>query len=478
MSEQIKDAANNIIRIGDKFEKETFRYRKLFLLNQILLEIEKIENVFAKKKEHTVSWTERKRLLRELRIDPVHLEEAMEHKDIKEFYNGSMYGKIANFFFEPITKKVMHIFPQFTDRMHQQLMSSGMQILSNTYLSMLLFTSFLLLFVGSSLGVVIFYATSYAAGFFLGFVLAIISMLAFSLYPVYATMQRKKDLKKEYPFIVTHLAAIASTDIRSLPMFKALMKTKYSKSILLDANRVVNYVTIFGYSLPDSLKMTAANVPAKEICDLLIELAQKIDAGEDVKSYLNRKARTLIAKYRTKKAQKLLGYTNAYRETATVMKQLHFKGIYGLAILIATSIIVLDILYLTNGIFLPVLIGAVCIGWSPVVIDTYRSFEKNRKMEVEFFHFVHDLKKTQSLLKITKTYGTLDHYVKKLINQYRISIPLEQAMETFALDTENMLIQGAVATALETKKHGANIFDALDQVTTSKMTRHVLILRV
>ena len=79
MSEQIKDAANNIIRIGDKFEKETFRYRKLFLLNQILLEIEKIENVFAKKKEHTVSWTERKRLLRELRIDPVHLEEAMEH---------------------------------------------------------------------------------------------------------------------------------------------------------------------------------------------------------------------------------------------------------------------------------------------------------------------------------------------------------------------------------------------------------------
>lgn len=477
MFKKVQDAANTIVQLGDKLEKETLRRKKLFLLNAILLELDSIENTFETKKTATVSSAEKHRLLKELKIDPAHLEEALETKEMQTVYKGNVYGRISNIFFDPLTKRVMHLFPGFANTMHNTLMSSGMRILSNTYISMLLFTSFLLLFVGSAIGVMLFYTTSIFDGFFLGFLLASLSVVAFILYPRHATKERQRELNKEYPFIVTHVAAIASTNVHGLGIFKTLAKTKHYKALSLDVARVINYVVIFGYSIPDALKLTATSIPSKNVRDFFLELAQRMDAKEDVKSFLNRKARMLIAQHQLKKAKKLMHFANAYRETATVMKQLHFKISYALSFVFTITILVLDILYMTGTVFYLLLFLAILVGWSPFLYDTYKTFEKNRRLEVEFFHFVRDMRKAQSMLRIKKTYGTLEPHVEKLVNQYKIGIPLEQALETFARDTENYMIEGTVAVALESKKHGANLYEALDTIATSKMTRHILRFR-
>jgi type II secretory pathway component PulF len=78
------------------------------------------------------------------------------------------------------------------------------------------------------------------------------------------------------------------------------------------------------------------------------------------------------------------------------------------------------------------------------------------------------------LLKLDKDYKELNPYVKKLINQYKLGIPLDKALNTFAGDTDNPMIMGSIATVLEAKKYGASLTDALDQITTSKTMRNVL----
>ena len=64
--------------------------------------------------------------------------------------------------------------------------------------------------------------------------------------------------------------------------------------------------------------------------------------------------------------------------------------------------------------------------------------------------------------------------MKKLQNQYKLGIPLEKALNTFANDTENPLIRSTVSTVLEAQMYGASIPEALDQITTSKILRNVI----
>lgn len=473
MFHRIKDSANNIITLTYKYEKEPLKSRKLQILNEILKEISSIEkDCLPNLKGSMVTGKEKKELMKELNINKKTLT-SIEEKELENIYKGNVYGKISNFFFNPVSLQYKKRFPSSTEKLRSNLLSSGMNILSISYISISLFTSFLLFFIGSAIGVITFYIYSYWCGFLLGLILSILSLLIFYNYPSYLIKKRKRELESEYPFIVNFLASISNSNVTTLGLFQTLLNSKHYKAINVDIKRILNFVMVFNYNLPEALKKVAINNPSPRMRELFYELSQEIEEKKDLKKYLNAKAKLELSKYKITKTSFIDRSKNLYNET---IKLLHFKILYAISILIGTTIITLSIFYYQelNLIVLFLIILANIIAWLPIITDLYKIWNKNKELELQFFYFARDLGKTKNLLNLKKNYKSLDQHIKKLANQFKIGIPIETALLTFSKEVNNQLIESTIITALEAKKHGASIYEALDQIATSKIIRNTL----
>jgi pilus assembly protein TadC len=471
MSHTIKNSANNIINLCNKYEKEALKTKKTQLLNEVSSEISLIEKeCMPDLHSGIVPKEEKKELMKELKIK--NLPSLSEEKQEK-IYKLNVYGKISNFFFHPLTLLYKKIFPNHAEKLRTNLLFSGVDILSMSYISIMLFTSFLLLFLGSAIGVILFYTYSVWHGFLLGIILSIISVTTFYIYPPYATKKRRHELESEYPFIINHLASLSNTNISTEDMFRTILNSKHYKSINTDAKRIITFIALFNYSLPSALKKAASNNPSPKIRELFYELAELIEENKNPKRYLNAKAKLEIDRYYITKTTPMHRLKNLYYET---FKQMHFRWIYLLSFAIGILLITLSIYYyqsLNLIAILSILIGNT-IAWSPLVFDSYKLWLKNRDLELQFFYFARDLNKTKNILKLKRDYKSLDLHIKKLINQFHIGIPIETALMTFSKEIKNPLIESTISAAIEAKKHGASIYEALDQIATAKIIRNAL----
>ncbi|MDP3918752.1 MAG: hypothetical protein Q8Q35_02510 [Nanoarchaeota archaeon] len=466
---KIRDTAQKIINLTEACNKEENSRKKVFYLNQMLNLVKILERETHDLTPSHVGLLERKQLIKELKIDPTHLEEALHRKELKKYYPGNLYAKLSNLFFEPITERILVSQPNFANKIHSTLLSTGIKMPSISYISITLFTTFLLLFLGSALGVIILFTLGTIYGILLGLILSFLSLLTFTLYPLYAIKKRKKEIQKEYPFIISHLAALSNTGMKELGIFKSILHSNYYKSINIEIRRIINNVTVFGYTLTQSLHSVAESTPSKELSKLFNDLANRIENKRNINTYLKEQSTFLLSSYKKKK------YWNFYSEVSSSMQEVNFKLSYLITIIAGIIILSLDFYFFYGQtlIFLLLLFLAGAIGWSLVILDTYELFNRQKSMEIAFFWFVKDWKQKQNLKNIDRDYKILNPYVRKLINQYNIGIPLDKALTTFANDTDNLMIQAAISTVLEAKKHGANINEALDQITTSKMIRNI-----
>jgi Flp pilus assembly protein TadB len=256
-------------------------------------------------------------------------------------------------------------------------------------------------------------------------------------------------------------------------MFRTILNSKHYKSINTDAKRIITFIALFNYSLPSALKKAASNNPSPKIRELFYELAELIEENKNPKRYLNAKAKLEIDRYYITKTTPMHRLKNLYYET---FKQMHFRWIYLLSFAIGILLITLSIYYyqsLNLIAILSILIGNT-IAWSPLVFDSYKLWLKNRDLELQFFYFARDLNKTKNILKLKRDYKSLDLHIKKLINQFHIGIPIETALMTFSKEIKNPLIESTISAAIEAKKHGASIYEALDQIATAKIIRNAL----
>lgn len=473
MSNQIKDSANRIILWCEQFDKETLKTRKLYILNQMLLEIKHIENeCIPKGSEGIVRFEEKERLMKELNIKQFKIKDS-EDKDLKKEYKGNFYGSIANKFFESTSQRIQKHFPKYTEKLRNKLMSSGLNIISTTYLSIIIFTSFLLLFIGSAIGVTIFYMNSTYYGLLLGLILSLISILTLNFYPNKLIRNRKHKLEEEYPFIVSHLSALSNSHIHGISLFEILLHSDSYKALNTDLHRITNYVNVFSITLPEALKSIAANNPSNNIKTLFFELAQEYEEKKDPKRFLDSKCKEAINKYKVHKSSPFTKFRNIYSDTLKYFTLEPYMYItFPLAIIILATSLYYNLQL--NGTLLLTLIVFNLIIIIPITINIYKNWNKSKSLESQFYFFVRDLHNTKNVLQLNQNYKELDPHVKKLINQYKIGIPLETALQTFSKEINNHLINSSIKITLEAKKHNASIYEVLYQITTSKVIRNSL----
>lgn len=113
---------------------------------------------------------------------------------------------------------------------------------------------------------------------------------------------------------------------------------------------------------------------------------------------------------------------------------------------------------------------------SPFWFDILKENKRQAEIEFKFLEFVRALVETiksgvpipKAIIHIsTADYGYLSPYVKKLAYQIEWGMPLREALQTFARDTNNRVIIRSISIVMEAERSGGNISEVLSAVTTS-----------
>ncbi len=471
MFENTRNIANNIIIIAKQVEEEQNKAKKRILLQEIEKHIQILEKDLEEKinKKITIGWLEKKQILEELRLN---------EKDIKSIYIPEkkrtplrIYVTFANIIFEPISEKIITLFPRLSQNFQKIVLEAGLNILSISYLSITLLSIILILFLGTTLGVIIFYAYSLWYSIFLGLLLCLTASSAFYFYPIYTARKRKKELEEELPFFINHCATLANIGIKTKDIFDIISLTTYYKAFKIDCKRIINSTNLLNMSLEESLKQSAKTNPSKKTKIFFEELAKAIEEKIDLKIFLSEKAKESVKNYKQQK-NFIKRYINHWED---IQETFSLKGYSFTTFVILTGIIMFYLYRPTiDKIFISSLAGGIFLFLIPLTIKILKNLQQRQRQEKQFLLLLQKLKETKNLLKINSDFKELQINVQKLQNQYKTGIPKDKAWNTFGKDTRNPLIIATITMSQEAKNRGANFYTALYELGTSKLIRKVL----
>lgn len=269
------------------------------------------------------------RYLKEMNLDEGSIKEFLKskkHGKIDEaiskgytLYEKNKFGEISNFFAEELSTSLTRKYSHFFKTLFLNIRKSGINILSRTYVSILLFCSFLGFLTAALASFFIFMddniILSLAKAFFVGIMAGMLVFGAVYMYPSIVVGTKQRRIKNELPFVILHMTSVAGSGAHPLSMFKLIIDAEEYPELEGEVRKIVNYVNLFGYDLTSALRTVAVTTPSDDFRELLNGMIATIETGGDLKSYLTEKARDSMNKYkleRKKYVQKLATYSDVY----------------------------------------------------------------------------------------------------------------------------------------------------------------------
>ncbi len=263
--------------------------------------------------------------------------ERIEKKDYT-IYQPSSVGKTANKAMKKFADRLINNYPNFFKVMFGHFRMVEMEILSRSYVSMILFFT-LISFPGIFL---FFLALNFAFHLnilvilFIAFFGMIITFVGFYFYPASLISGKSKKIKLEYPFALVHMSAVAGSGANPISIFELIADSEDYPELRKEVKKIMNYVNLFGYNLTNALRNVAATTPNSDLKELLNGMISTIETGGDLKGYLKEKSNDALNTYkldRKKQVEALATYSEIYT-----------------AILIASPLLLLVTLAIINSI--------------------------------------------------------------------------------------------------------------------------------
>lgn len=234
-------------------------------------------------------------------------------------YNLNYYARVSNIFVGSLAKFLIKRFRGFFKPLFFVLQQSGIKLLSRSYVSVILFSSFLGFLLSGVLTVVILRNNSIYVIIFrtlINSVLAFITIFGLIyLYPYLLVSDRKRDIKNKLPFAIIHMSAIAGSGAPPLTIFELILKSGEYGELSSEIKKIINYTNLFGYNLSSALRRVALTTSSEEFKELLNGMTTTIESGGDLKNYLKEKAEDVMTAYRLerkKHTQVISTYSDIY----------------------------------------------------------------------------------------------------------------------------------------------------------------------
>ena len=307
---------------------------------------------FESKKFRNLTKEEKKRFIKELNIKKEELKRFVKLQKEKEkgkikttiekqdysIYRPSKVGEIANKYMKKYADAFVTKYPKFFEPMFNNFKMVEMELLSRTYVSMMLFFTIL-----SLPGIFLFFlALNFAFKLsvlklvLVSFAGMILTFIGFYFYPSSLIGGKRSNIKLELPFALVHMSAVAGSGANPMSIFELIADSDEYPELKKEIKKILNYVNLFGYNLTNALKNVAATTPSPEFKELLNGMISTIETGGDLRSYLKEKSYDALNTYRLdrkKQVEALATYSEVYT-----------------AILIASPLLLLVTLAIINSI--------------------------------------------------------------------------------------------------------------------------------
>jgi len=232
----------------------------------------------------------------------------------------NVYVKFSNRLFAKASFK-MTKYPMF-EPLKRDLIKANLQFPHVSYISVILFTTFLSFFAGIflfffflffNIGALFPFITlmeeeilkRFTEVFWIPLVLPILTFASMYFYPALERKSAKNKINVELPFATIHMSAISGSMIDPTKIFEILVSTKEYPAISKEFIKLINEINIYGYDLVSALKNTAINSPSKRLADLLNGLATTITSGGNLPDFFDKRSSTLLFDYRMQKEREI-----------------------------------------------------------------------------------------------------------------------------------------------------------------------------
>lgn len=281
----------------------------------------------------------------------------VKEKEEKDHRAPNGYAQLANKLFLNWSKRLLE--KNYFAHLNVDLRKGNIQILTATYISMMIFTTVIALVLGLFIGVLALFLglsmdlpfivfvdfglsrVGYMLGWLVGLPLA--SAAVFYFYPYAESRSLAGRIDSELPFVVIHMGSISGSGVEPSQIFKIVGLSKEYKYTRVEMRKILNQINVYGYDLTTALKNIARVTPSRKLAELLNGLSAVISSGGELKTFFERRSETLLLNYRLE------------REKFTKVAET-FMDIY-ISVVIATPMILLLLLVMIS-------VSGISIGFS------------------------------------------------------------------------------------------------------------------
>ena len=300
LSQRLVELSNEAIKIEGHVPYGT---KKKYYSSDLTEKIKEIKDTITEYtnelKEASLAHTEKQVKVKVTSAEIKEFAKSKKLKDKKEdfiVYKTNTYSKIANFFMEDLSFKLAKKYPDQYDQLSKEITLANIKVLSKTYLSILLFSTIIAFPIITAL--VFIFTIKIFISLLAGIAGLLLTFLIIYKYPAFEKSNREKMIKNELVFALIHMSAVASSGTQPVKIFKLLLDSNEYKYLKPEFERIINYITIFGYNLTTSLKAVAASSPSAEFREFLYGMATTIETGGGIQQYLQSKVDDHLVKYR------------------------------------------------------------------------------------------------------------------------------------------------------------------------------------
>jgi flagellar protein FlaJ len=245
----------------------------------------------------------------------------MEKRKALKIYQPSFFGAVANIAIKKLSLFLLDQFPEFFKDLYHALRLANIKVLSNTYVNMMVLGVLTSSIVGLFIFGFFFSSTALPVTQILfrtvmmSVLLGLATFAGFYAYPYSKMKQRRRSINTNLPFAINHMAAVSSSGVSPVRMFKLISGSKEYGEVSVEIEKIVNYIDIFGYDILTALKAVAATTPSYQFKDFFEGMISTTQTGGDLKSYFAQKSEEAMLNYkleRQKYTETISTYSDIY----------------------------------------------------------------------------------------------------------------------------------------------------------------------
>jgi len=186
---------------------------------------------------------------------------------------------------------------------------------------------------------------------FVPFLVALAAVVVLVFYPYQKVMDRRKSIETNFPFVLTHMGAVAESGVPPYVIFKLISQFDEYGEVAAEMRKIVRNMENFGLDPLKAVKEVAERTPSDKLKQMLLGFVTTTESGGDVKIYLKGAGEQALFDWRMKR-ERYLQQLDAYAEFYTgimIAAPLFIVALFAVMNMIQPTVAGFDILFLTKA---------------------------------------------------------------------------------------------------------------------------------